>query len=237
MSGSSYSTSSSSMIVGPSLSPVTSEDSFAQQPYNTPHQLQHQLQYFHSPSMSTCWTGSPALTVSSMPEDPVVIDLVPEAPDRMDDTPNPSSPSNLDHFSAVSSVAVSSQTTAPPPRRPAPPAPANSSDAKSNIQCDVCLKTFTRPYNLNSHKAVHSDEKPYKCSICSTHFKRHHDKTRHEREHKGDYRYNCQYCNKKFTRVDTRNRHFRTYAPCGRRWKLEHPNVSLGQSSRCKARR
>jgi uncharacterized Zn-finger protein len=88
------------------------------------------------------------------------------------------------------------------------------------FQCEVCSKTFQKPYNLKSHMKTHSTEKPYKCSKCNKLFARSHDKKRHELLHDGVKNFKCEGylkdgvttwgCGKKFARSDALSRHFRT---------------------------
>lgn len=56
-----------------------------------------------------------------------------------------------------------------------------SSSLKAKYKCDypMCGKEFRKAYNLNSHKNVHSNDKPYNCNCCMQLFKRKHDCKRH----------------------------------------------------------
>lgn len=82
-------------------------------------------------------------------------------------------------------------------------------------QCDYpgCQKTFTRPYNLKSHRRTHNAERPYACDHCPKRFARQHDRNRHQKLHLGIKPYTCPFCNKAFARQDALNRHQRPEKP------------------------
>ncbi|ORX59174.1 hypothetical protein BCR36DRAFT_579798 [Piromyces finnis] len=50
----------------------------------------------------------------------------------------------------------------------------NSKSKKYNkeCQCDICLRVFSRKYDLNRHRRIHTGDKPYKCMICGLGFTR-----------------------------------------------------------------
>ncbi|XP_068086192.1 zinc finger protein 227 [Anabrus simplex] len=68
-----------------------------------------------------------------------------------------------------------------------------------NFQCDLCLKIFLYPGNLNKHKhIVHSSERKFLCTICGKGFKTRHEQQRHSAGHSGKSDYVCTVCNKFF---------------------------------------
>lgn len=77
---------------------------------------------------------------------------------------------------------------------------------------------FPRIALFNSHKMVHSNEKPFSCAKCNKAFARLPDLTRHEKLHSGDRKFTCHGtlrdgrdwgCRKKFARADGLARHFK----------------------------
>lgn len=89
------------------------------------------------------------------------------------------------------------------------------------FQCTLCLKRFTRAYNLRSHLRTHTDERPFVCTVCGKAFARQYDRKRHEGLHSGEKKFVCKGelkqdgqwgCGRRFARADALGRHFHSEA-------------------------
>ncbi|KAF9348127.1 hypothetical protein BGX26_000428 [Mortierella sp. AD094] len=99
----------------------------------------------------------------------------------------------------------------------------NDPNAKARYKCEQCDKTFSRPFNLRSHRSTHIGLKPYPCAhvnadgeTCHWSFARRHDLARHMRSrHSKSNMYTCKTCGAQCTRTDAFKRHLARNAACG----------------------
>lgn len=70
----------------------------------------------------------------------------------------------------------------------------NTSSSDGPCVCDLCGKTFSRLGNLNSHRKLHSDERPFVCTFagCAASFKEKSHLTKHNRIHTDERPYACE---------------------------------------------
>ncbi|GJJ72016.1 Rab5 GDP/GTP exchange factor [Entomortierella parvispora] len=98
-----------------------------------------------------------------------------------------------------------------------------TSDVKPRYQCSVCDKTFSRPFNLRSHRATHAGIKPFACThlndkseVCGAAFARRHDLERHICScHSAEKLFSCDHCGAKCGRNDAFKRHLQRHPACG----------------------
>ncbi|GJJ77283.1 hypothetical protein EMPS_09642 [Entomortierella parvispora] len=100
--------------------------------------------------------------------------------------------------------------------------PADDPNGKARFQCSECDKTFSRPFNLRSHRATHAGVKPHACTHinskgiqCHWTFARRHDLERHVRSrHSAEKMFTCKTCGARCGRNDAFKRHLARNAAC-----------------------
>ncbi|KAI1314817.1 hypothetical protein EDD11_001694 [Mortierella claussenii] len=96
-------------------------------------------------------------------------------------------------------------------------------EAPCRYKCSVCDKTFSRPFNLRSHRATHAGVKPFTCThvgdkgdACNWSFARRHDLERHMRSrHSPEKMFKCKTCGSECGRTDAFKRHLQRHPACG----------------------
>ncbi|KAF9348705.1 hypothetical protein BGX26_012912 [Mortierella sp. AD094] len=95
-------------------------------------------------------------------------------------------------------------------------------NARARYKCSECDKTFSRPFNLRSHRATHAGLKPYKCTHvhssgekCHWEFARRHDLDRHmSSRHSFEKPFKCVTCGATCGRNDSLKRHYEKNPIC-----------------------
>ncbi|KAG0050795.1 hypothetical protein BGZ83_004424 [Gryganskiella cystojenkinii] len=98
----------------------------------------------------------------------------------------------------------------------------NDPHIKARYKCSQCDKTFTRPFNLRSHRATHEGLRPHECTFvdtkgakCHWTFARRHDLERHMRSrHSPEKMFTCRTCGAQCGRSDAFKRHLARTAAC-----------------------
>ncbi|MCJ1380286.1 hypothetical protein MMC17_003389 [Xylographa soralifera] len=121
-------------------------------------------------------------------------------------------PEQLEHVSASSARESQkvldlsrSKSPAPVPNLSVNEQPCGSHEAA--FECPLCLKRFTRAFNLRSHVRTHMNERPFACTVCLKAFTRLHDLNNHKIVHTRVKNFKCAGCEKRFSRATALKRH------------------------------
>ncbi|CAH0550417.1 unnamed protein product [Brassicogethes aeneus] len=67
-----------------------------------------------------------------------------------------------------------------------------------NFPCDLCGRMFATKRNVEEHRRIHTNERPYICDLCGKAFKQKASLFVHNRSHNDTFPYKCSYCNQGF---------------------------------------
>ncbi|KAJ2851943.1 hypothetical protein IWW36_000716 [Coemansia brasiliensis] len=92
--------------------------------------------------------------------------------------------------------------------------------SKRQFHCDICNRSFSRQYNMRTHRLTHDPQsqaaRPHKCTHCLRRFTRKHDLERHQVLHDDSDAFKCDVCHRGFARLDVLDRHVNAvHRKCG----------------------
>ncbi|XP_017879983.1 zinc finger protein 236-like isoform X2 [Ceratina calcarata] len=100
---------------------------------------------------------------------------------------------------AMANTQLEPISKAPGKKEARPERSGTKGNSNSKKECDICGKVFTKPYQVERHKRIHTGERPYKCDLCTKSFAQKSTLQMHQKHHTGDRPYACPYCEYSFT--------------------------------------
>lgn len=67
-----------------------------------------------------------------------------------------------------------------------------------NFSCDLCSRKFATKRNVEEHRRIHTNERPYVCDLCGKTFKQKASLFVHNRSHTDYFPFKCTFCNQMF---------------------------------------
>lgn len=67
-----------------------------------------------------------------------------------------------------------------------------------NFGCDICGRMFATRRNVEEHRRIHTNERPYICDLCGKSFKQKASLFVHNRSHNDSFPFKCTHCNQGF---------------------------------------